>query len=221
MSFYPAHHITMGEGGAVMTNNPALKKLVESFRDWGRDCWCEPGVDDTCGKRFGWQLGDLPAGYDHKYTYNHIGYNLKLSDMQAAVGVAQLEKLEGFIEKRRQNFAYLLEQLRPLEEHLILPEATPHSKPSWFGFPISVRESAPISRNDLVRALEAQKIGTRLLFGGNLLRQPAYKDIPHRKIGNLETADRIMNQTFWVGVYPGLTKAMLDHIVTTLARALR
>ena len=219
MSFYPAHHITMGEGGAVMTNNPALKKLVESFRDWGRDCWCEPGVDDTCGKRFGWQLGDLPAGYDHKYTYSHIGYNLKLSDMQAAVGVAQLEKLEGFIEKRRQNFAYLLEQLRPLEEHLILPEATPHSDPSWFGFPITVRESAPISRNDLVRALEMQKIGTRLLFGGNLLRQPAYKDIPHRKIGNLETADRIMNQTFWVGVYPGLTKAMLDHIVSSVAQA--
>ena len=220
MSFYPAHHITMGEGGAVMTNNPALKKLVESFRDWGRDCWCEPGVDDTCGKRFGWQLGDLPAGYDHKYTYSHIGYNLKLSDMQAAVGVAQLEKLEGFIEQRRQNFAYLLEQLRPLEELLILPEATPHSDPSWFGFPITVRESAPISRNDLVRALELQKIGTRLLFGGNLLRQPAYRNIPHRKIGNLETADRIMNQTFWVGVYPGLTKAMLDHIVSSVAQAL-
>ncbi len=219
MSFYPAHHITMGEGGAVMTNNPALKKLVESFRDWGRDCWCEPGVDDTCGKRFGWQLGDLPAGYDHKYTYSHIGYNLKLSDMQAAVGVAQLEKLEGFIEQRRQNFAYLLEGLRPLEEFLILPEATPHSDPSWFGFPITVRESVPISRNDLVRALELQKIGTRLLFGGNLLRQPAYKDIPHRKIGDLETADQIMNQTFWVGVYPGLVKAMLDHIVETLTRA--
>ena len=221
MSFYPAHHITMGEGGAVMTNNPALKKLVESFRDWGRDCWCEPGVDDTCGKRFGWQLGDLPAGYDHKYTYSHIGYNLKLSDMQAAVGVAQLEKLEGFIEQRRKNFAYLLEGLRPLEEFLILPEATPHSDPSWFGFPITVRESAPISRNDLVRALELQKIGTRLLFGGNLLRQPAYKDIAHRKIGNLETADRIMNQTFWVGVYPGLTKAMLDHIVSSVAQALK
>jgi CDP-4-dehydro-6-deoxyglucose reductase, E1 len=219
MSFYPAHHITMGEGGAVMTNNPALKKLVESFRDWGRDCWCEPGVDDTCGKRFGWQLGDLPAGYDHKYTYSHIGYNLKLSDMQAAVGVAQLEKLEGFIEQRHQNFAYLLEELRPLEEFLILPEATPHSDPSWFGFPITVRESAPISRNDLVRALELQKIGTRLLFGGNLLRQPAYRNITHRKIGDLETADRIMNQTFWVGVYPGLNKAMLNHIVETLTRA--
>jgi CDP-6-deoxy-D-xylo-4-hexulose-3-dehydrase len=220
MSFYPAHHITMGEGGAVMTNNPALKKLVESFRDWGRDCWCEPGVDDTCGKRFGWQLGDLPAGYDHKYTYSHIGYNLKLSDMQAAVGVAQLDKLEGFIAQRRQNFAYLHDALRPLEEHLILPEATPGSDPSWFGFPITVRETAPVSRNDLVRALESRKIGTRLLFGGNLLRQPAYKDIPHRKVGNLETADRIMNQTFWVGVYPGLTPAMLEHIAVTLTKAL-
>jgi CDP-4-dehydro-6-deoxyglucose reductase, E1 len=221
MSFYPAHHITMGEGGAVMTNNSALKKLVESFRDWGRDCWCEPGVDDTCGKRFGWQLGDLPDGYDHKYTYSHIGYNLKLSDMQAAVGVAQLEKLDGFIEQRRQNFAYLLERLRTLEAHLILPEATPHSDPSWFGFPITVRETAPVSRNELVRTLEAHKIGTRLLFGGNLLRQPAYRNIAHRRIGNLERADQIMNQTFWVGVYPGLNRAMLDHIVETLTRAFR
>jgi CDP-4-dehydro-6-deoxyglucose reductase, E1 len=220
VSFYPAHHITMGEGGAVVTNNSALKKLVESFRDWGRDCWCEPGVDDTCGKRFGWQLGDLPAGYDHKYTYSHIGYNLKLSDMQAAGGVAQLEKLEGFIERRRQNFAYLLERLRPLEEYLILPEATSNSEPSWFGFPITVRETAPISRNDLVRALEARKIGTRLLFGGNLLRQPAYRNVPHRKISHLENADRIMNQTFWVGVYPGLDMAMLDHIVSSLRHAL-
>ncbi len=220
VSFYPAHHITMGEGGAVLTNQPALKKLVESFRDWGRDCWCEPGVDNTCGKRFGWQLGDLPEGYDHKYTYSHIGYNLKLSDMQAAVGVAQLQKLDGFIAQRRANFAYLLEQLRPLEEHLILPEATPNSDPSWFGFPITVRESAPVGRNALVGALEAQKIGTRLLFGGNLLRQPAYKNIPHRVVGSLEGADRIMNQTFWVGVYPGLSKAMLDHIVANIKLAL-
>ena len=180
VSFYPAHHITMGEGGAVLTNNPMLKKLVESFRDWGRDCWCEPGVDNTCGKRFDWQLGDLPHGYDHKYTYSHIGYNLKLSDMQAAVGVAQLEKLDGFIAKRKENFAYLLEQLRPLEQYLVLPEATANSEPSWFGFPITVREDAPISRNELVQHLEKHKIGTRLLFGGNLLRQPAYKDIVHR-----------------------------------------
>jgi CDP-4-dehydro-6-deoxyglucose reductase, E1 len=202
ISFYPAHHITMGEGGAVLTNNPLLKKLVESFRDWGRDCWCEPGVDNTCGKRFDWQLGELPHGYDHKYTYSHIGYNL--------------EKLDGFIAKRKENFAYLLEQLRPLEKFLILPEATQNSEPSWFGFPITVREDAPISRNSLVQHLEKHKIGTRLLFGGNLLRQPAYKDIIHRVVGSSEQTDRVMNQTFWIGVYPGLTRAMLDFIVQSL-----
>jgi CDP-4-dehydro-6-deoxyglucose reductase, E1 len=216
VSFYPAHHITMGEGGAVLTNNPLLKKLVESFRDWGRDCWCEPGVDNTCGKRFDWQLGDLPHGYDHKYTYSHIGYNLKLSDMQAAVGVAQLEKLDGFIAKRKENFNYLLEQLCPLENYLILPEATPNSEPSWFGFPITVREDAPISRNTLVQHLEKHKIGTRLLFGGNLLRQPAYKDIEYRLVGSSEQTDRVMNQTFWIGVYPGLTREMLDFIVLSM-----
>jgi CDP-4-dehydro-6-deoxyglucose reductase, E1 len=216
ISFYPAHHITMGEGGAVLTNNPLLKKLVESFRDWGRDCWCEPGVDNTCGKRFDWQLGELPHGYDHKYTYSHIGYNLKLSDMQAAVGVAQLEKLDGFITKRKENFNYLLEQLRPLEQYLILPEATPNSDPSWFGFPITVREDAPISRNTLVQHLEKHKIGTRLLFGGNLLRQPAYKNIEYRLVGSSEQTDRVMNQTFWIGVYPGLTREMLDFIVQTI-----
>jgi CDP-4-dehydro-6-deoxyglucose reductase, E1 len=216
VSFYPAHHITMGEGGAVLTNNPLLKKLVESFRDWGRDCWCEPGVDNTCGKRFDWQLGELPHGYDHKYTYSHIGYNLKLSDMQAAVGVAQLEKLDGFIQRRKDNFNYLLEQLRPLEQYLILPEATPNSDPSWFGFPITVREDATVSRNTLVQHLEKHKIGTRLLFGGNLLRQPAYKDIVHRVVGSSEQTDRVMNQTFWIGVYPGLTREMLDFIVSSL-----
>jgi CDP-4-dehydro-6-deoxyglucose reductase, E1 len=216
ISFYPAHHITMGEGGAVLTNNPLLKKLVESFRDWGRDCWCEPGVDNTCGKRFDWQLGELPHGYDHKYTYSHIGYNLKLSDMQAAVGVAQLEKLDGFIATRKANFSYLLEQLRPLEKYLVLPEATPNSEPSWFGFPITVREDAPISRNTLVQHLEKHKIGTRLLFGGNLLRQPAYKDVVHRVVGGSLQTDRVMNQTFWVGVYPGLTRAMLDFIVSSM-----
>ncbi len=216
VSFYPAHHITMGEGGAVLTNNPLLKKLVESFRDWGRDCWCEPGVDNTCGKRFDWQLGELPHGYDHKYTYSHIGYNLKLSDMQAAVGVAQLEKLDGFIAKRKENFNYLLEKLRPLEQYLILPEATPNSEPSWFGFPITVREDAPISRNALVQHLEKHKIGTRLLFGGNLLRQPAYKDIEYRLVGSSEQTDQVMNQTFWIGVYPGLTRAMLDFTVKVI-----
>lgn len=221
ISFYPAHHITMGEGGAVLTNNPLLKKLVESFRDWGRDCWCEPGVDNTCGKRFDWQLGELPHGYDHKYTYSHIGYNLKLSDMQAAVGVAQLEKLDGFIAKRRENFAYLLEQLRPLEQYLVLPEATPNSEPSWFGFPITVREDAPVSRNALVQHLEKHKIGTRLLFGGNLLRQPAYKNVVHRVVGGSTETDRVMNQTFWIGVYPGLSREMLDFIVLSMKRGLR
>jgi CDP-4-dehydro-6-deoxyglucose reductase, E1 len=220
VSFYPAHHITMGEGGAVLTNNPILKKLVESFRDWGRDCWCEPGVDNTCGKRFDWQLGELPHGYDHKYTYSHIGYNLKLSDMQAAVGVAQLEKLDGFIAKRKENFNYLLEKLRSLDKYLVLPEATPNSEPSWFGFPITVRENAPVSRNTLVQHLEKHKIGTRLLFGGNLLRQPAYKDIVHRVVGNTEQTDRVMNQTFWIGVYPGLTREMLDFIVQTMQNEL-
>ncbi|MEY4530064.1 MAG: hypothetical protein RLZZ156_785 [Deinococcota bacterium] len=220
ISFYPAHHITMGEGGAVLTNNPLLKKLVESFRDWGRDCWCEPGVDNTCGKRFDWQLGELPHGYDHKYTYNHIGYNLKLTDMQAAIGVAQLEKLDGFIAKRRENFNYLLEALRPLEQYLVLPEATPHSEPSWFGFPITVREDAPVSRNALVQHLEKHKIGTRLLFGGNLLRQPAYKDVVHRVVGGSLQTDRVMNQTFWIGVYPGLTREMLDFIVLSIKSGL-
>jgi CDP-4-dehydro-6-deoxyglucose reductase, E1 len=220
VSFYPAHHITMGEGGAVLTNNPLLKKLVESFRDWGRDCWCEPGVDNTCGKRFDWQLGELPHGYDHKYTYSHIGYNLKLSDMQAAVGVAQLEKLDGFIAKRKENFNYLLDQLRPLEKYLVLPEATPNSEPSWFGFPITVREDAPITRNALVQHLEKHKIGTRLLFGGNLLRQPAYKDIVHRLVGSSTQTDRVMNQTFWIGVYPGLSYLQLDFMVKVIRELL-
>ena len=220
VSFYPAHHMTMGEGGAVLTNNPILKKLVESFRDWGRDCWCEPGVDNTCGKRFDWQLGELPHGYDHKYTYSHIGYNLKLSDMQAAVGVAQLEKLEGFIAKRRENFEYLYQRLLPLEKYLILPEATPESEPSWFGFPLTLKETAPIGRNDLVQALDANKIGTRLLFGGNLLRQPAYQNIKHRVVGSLENTDRVMNQTFWVGIYPALEKVHLDYIAQTIKKAI-
>jgi CDP-6-deoxy-D-xylo-4-hexulose-3-dehydrase len=219
VSFYPAHHITMGEGGAVLTNSPILKKLVESFRDWGRDCWCEPGVDNTCGKRFDWQLGDLPHGYDHKYTYSHIGYNLKLTDMQAAVGVAQLKKLPQFIERRRANFAYLYEALKPLEDVLVLPEATPASDPSWFGFPITLRDSAPLDRNALVRQLEARKIGTRLLFCGNLIRQPAYQDVPYRVVGTLNESDRVMNRTFWVGIYPGLDEERLDHIARCVAEA--
>lgn len=220
VSFYPAHHITMGEGGCVLTNRPILKRIVESLRDWGRDCWCAPGVDNTCGKRFNWQLGDLPFGYDHKYTYSHVGYNLKLTDMQAAVGVAQLQKLPQFIEQRRENFAYLYAALQPLEEFLILPEPTPNSNPSWFGFPITVRETAPVSRNVLVEYLESHKIATRLLFGGNLLRQPAYKEVKYRVVGNISKTDTVMNQTFWLGVYPGLDKPRLSHIANCINQAM-
>jgi len=216
VSFYPAHHITMGEGGAVLTSDPKLKKIVESFRDWGRDCWCQPGHDNTCHKRFDWKLGELPQGYDHKYTYSHIGYNLKATDMQAAVGLSQLDKLPEFIHQRNANFAYLLEQLKPLEEFLILPEANSDSEPSWFGCPLTVRDGAPKTRNELVRALDQAKVGTRLLFGGNLLRQPAYKTIEQRSLGDLEGADRVMNSTFWIGVFPGLTHPMLDHAVRML-----
>ena len=212
VSFYPAHHITMGEGGAVLTRAPALKRLAESFRDWGRDCWCDPGKDNTCGKRFDWCLGALPHGYDHKYTYSHIGYNLKLTDMQAAVGVAQLERLPGFVAARRRNFAYLHEALRELEDVLMLPEATPGSEPSWFGFPILVRPDAPFTRNELTRHLESRLIGTRLLFGGNLTRQPAYAGVTYRTVGDLANSDAVMHGAFWVGVYPGLTEEMLEYV---------
>jgi CDP-6-deoxy-D-xylo-4-hexulose-3-dehydrase len=213
VSFYPAHHITMGEGGAVVTNTPALHKICESFRDWGRDCWCEPGCDNTCGKRFDWQLGGLPRGYDHKFTYAHIGYNLKLTDMQAAVGVAQLEKLDGFIEARRRNFRALAEGLVGLEEFFILPEATAGAEPSWFGFPMAVRPNAPFSRNQATRYLEERRIATRLLFGGNLIRQPAYQGQNYRVVGNLENTDFIMERVFWIGLYPGITSAMLDYML--------
>jgi CDP-6-deoxy-D-xylo-4-hexulose-3-dehydrase len=221
VSFYPAHHITMGEGGAVLLRSPKLKKIAESFRDWGRDCWCEPGKDNTCGKRFGWQLGDLPPGYDHKYTYSRIGYNLKVTDMQAAIGVSQLKKLPHFIKRRRENFAYLHAGLAGLEEFLILPKATPNSNPSWFGFPITLRAEAPLTRESLVQHLESRKIGTRLLFGGNLLRQPAYRDVRHRVVGDLTNADTITERTFWVGVYPGLERPHLDHVLATVEEALR
>jgi len=220
-SFYPAHHITMGEGGAVLTSIPLLKKLVESFRDWGRDCWCEPGHDNTCRKRFDWQLGGLPHGYDHKYTYSHIGYNLKATDMQAAIGVSQLDKLPGFIASRNANFAHLLDRLRPLEEHLILPESLPDSHPSWFGFPLTLREGAPVTRNQLIQHLEDQQIGTRLLFGGNLLRQPAFQVIPHRIVGGLVQADLVMDRTFWLGVWPGLDHPRLEFMVSAIADLLR
>lgn len=221
VSFYPAHHMTMGEGGAVLTSSPVLKRIVESFRDWGRDCWCDPGKDNTCRKRYDWQMGELPSGYDHKYIYSHIGYNLKVTDMQAAIGLAQLDKLPAFVEQRKHNFRYLHEALAPLSADLILPEATPGSDPSWFGFPLTVREGAALTRNELVRKLEEHKIGTRLLFAGNLLRQPAYKDITHRAIGNLPNSDQIMNDTFWIGVYPGLSHEMLDYSVETIRTLLK
>ena len=217
LSFYPAHHITMGEGGAVFSNDNQLKVLVESFRDWGRDCWCDPGKDNTCGKRFQWQLGDLPFGYDHKYVYSHIGYNLKITDFQAAVGLAQLERANGFIAQRRANFAYLSERLKPFEEFLILPEATPNSEPSWFGFPVTVRQQAPFSRLELLTFYDAAKIGSRLLFAGNITRQPAYKDVPYRISGALTNTDTVMNQTFWLGIYPGITREMMDFVAERTA----
>ena len=221
VSFYPAHHMTMGEGGAVLTKRPELKKILESFRDWGRDCWCEPGKDNTCGKRFEWQLGELPGGYDHKYTYSRIGYNLKLTDLQAAVGVAQLKKLDRFVDVRRKNFAYLRAALAPLEDVLVLPEPTEGADPSWFGFPISVREASGIDRNTMTASLESRHVRTRLLFGGNLTRQPAYAATPYRVVGELRNADLIMNSTFWVGVYPGITREMLDYIAVSIDAATR
>ncbi len=212
-SFYPAHHITMGEGGAVTTNDSRLKTIVESFRDWGRDCWCDPGKENTCGKRFEWQLGDLPSGYDHKYIYSHIGYNLKATDMQAAVGVAQLRKLPSFIEKRKKNFAALYEGLKKYEDVLILPEKTPNSDPSWFGFLLTIRDGASCTKNDLVEFLESHKVATRMLFSGNIVRQPAYRDIPYRAVGDLKNADKIMNDTFWIGVYPGIDEARIAYVL--------
>jgi CDP-6-deoxy-D-xylo-4-hexulose-3-dehydrase len=215
-SFYPAHHITMGEGGCVLTNRPGLKRLAESFRDWGRDCWCAPGKDNTCGKRFDWICGQLPPGYDHKYVYSHVGYNLKATDLQAAVGLAQLKKLPGFIEARRRNFQHLRDGLRDLQDYFILPQTTPGSEPSWFGFPLAVRPGAPFTRDQLVRHLEANRIGTRLLFAGNLTRQPAYQGLQYRVVGDLTHSDFVTSQVFWVGVYPGLTPPMIDYVVETI-----
>ena len=215
-SFYPAHHITMGEGGCVITDRGPLKVIVESLRDWGRDCWCAPGAENTCGRRFDWQLGELPYGYDHKYVYSHIGYNLKLTDMQAAVGAAQLAKLPSFIDARHRNWQHLRDGLAGLEEHFVLPAATPQSDPSWFGFVLTVRPDAPFTRPALIQFLEERGIATRLLFGGNLTRQPAYLTVPHRVVGDLQNSDLAMDGAFWVGVYPGVTEEMLDHMVGTI-----
>jgi len=212
-SFYPAHHITMGEGGCAATNKPQLTKLIESFRDWGRDCWCEPGKDNTCGKRFDWQSGTLPHGYDHKYIYSHIGYNLKLSDMQAAVGCSQLDKLPAFIQARRENFATLRRGLDDLQEVFILPSATENSDPSWFGFPIGVRANAPFCRDCLIRRLQSANIATRFVFGGNLARQPAYRDAHYRVAGTLDNTDFVMRNVFWIGLYPGLKADAIEYVV--------
>ena len=218
VSFYPAHHMTMGEGGAVMMRSPKLRKIVESIRDWGRDCWCAPGKENTCGKRFDWQLGELPHGYDHKYTYTHLGYNLKLTDMQAAVGVAQLEKVDGFIAARRRNALRLSERLAGVS-WLALPEEPLGGASSWFGYPIRVLPGAPVGRNTLVQRLEQRKIGTRLLFAGNLVRQPAYANVAYRTVGSLPNADTIMNDVFWVGTFPGLGDAEIDFVARAIVEA--
>lgn len=212
-SFYPAHHITMGEGGALLTNDPLLKDIILSFRDWGRDCWCEAGCDDSCGKRFKWQMGSLPYGYDHKYIYSHLGYNLKITDMQAAIGVEQLKKFPNFMEVRKQNFEILYDNLKLYDEYLILPEKYQNADPCWFGFPILVKKSAPFKREDIVEYLEIHKIATRMLFGGNLIRQPAYENVNYRTVDSLENTDLVMNNLFWIGVYPGITEEKMKYIL--------
>ena len=219
-SFYPAHHITTGEGGAVLAKKVAMKPIIESFRDWGRDCWCAPGCDNTCLKRYEWQLGELPEGFDHKYTYSHIGYNLKSGDIQAAIGLAQLDRLESFVELRRRNWKYLMQGLSDLEDFLLLPKATEHSDPSWFGFAITVQNGGPKTRNEIVQILNEMKIATRLLFGGNLLRQPAFASTPRRVHGELTNTDIVMNDTFWIGVWPGLSIPMLDYMIESLHKIL-
>ncbi len=221
LSFYPAHHITMGEGGAVFTNSGLLKPIAESFRDWGRDCFCATGRDNTCNKRFAWQLGTLPAGYDHKYCYSHAGYNLKITDMQAACGLAQLAKAPDFIARRKANFAFLTEHLQACAEFLILPSATPQSDPSWFGYPLTLRPEAGVSRVDLLRHLDQHRIGTRLLFGGNLTRQPYFQGRHYRVAGELTNTDRIMHDTFWIGLQPALTQEMLAYSVEQIGAFFR
>lgn len=221
LSFYPAHHITMGEGGAVFTDNPLLKRIIESFRDWGRDCYCAPGEDNTCGKRFCWQLGDLPEGYDHKYTYSHLGYNLKITDMQAACALAQMDRLDDFIAARKRNFAWLSERLAGSTEQLILPQATPGSDPSWFGFPITLRDGCGVERVELLRYLDEQRVGTRLLFAGNLTRQPYMQGQQYRVSGELKITDKVMRDTFWIGLWPGLGEAHLEHAARSIESFLK
>jgi CDP-6-deoxy-D-xylo-4-hexulose-3-dehydrase len=216
LSFYPAHHITMGEGGAVFTNSKKLERIAESFRDWGRDCYCEPGKDNTCNKRFSWKLGDLPFGYDHKYTYSHLGYNMKITDMQAACGLGQLNRLESFIKKRKENFNFLNKNLKDLQDFLILPKPEINSEPSWFGFPLSLLNSSKYNRNDIIQYLNSNKIGTRLLFSGNLIKQPYMKDVNFRVHGKLENTDFVMNNTFWIGLYPGLSFKHLEYVINKL-----
>jgi CDP-6-deoxy-D-xylo-4-hexulose-3-dehydrase len=223
LSFYPAHQITTGEGGAVFTNQKRLARLIESYRDWGRDCWCKPGEENTCQKRFDWHLGDLPAGYDHKYTYTHLGYNLKATDMQAAVGVGQIAKLDRFVRKRRTNFDILKQAFKKegLEEHFHLAEATKHSEPSWFGFPLTLRDESPLQRTDVISYLEERKIGTRLLFAGNLTKQPALKNVNYRVAGELTETDKAMERSFWVGVWPGLEREQLSYMIETFVGMVR
>jgi CDP-6-deoxy-D-xylo-4-hexulose-3-dehydrase len=216
LSFYPAHHITMGEGGAIFTNNAELREIAESFRDWGRDCYCKPGADNTCGKRFCWKLGNLPEGYDHKYTYSHCGYNLKITDMQAACGLAQLKKLDKFIEKRRDNFSFLYSQLLELNDIFFLPEATRCSTPSWFGFPLTLRDDAPFTRRDLLDYLDQERVGTRLLFAGNLTKQPYMLQRKYREVGTLENTNKVMSDTFWIGLQPSLTQEMLSWAINRI-----
>ena len=217
-SFYPPHHLTMGEGGAINTDSPKLKKIVESFRDWGRDCWCESGVDDTCGKRFDWKLGDLPRGYDHKYIYSHVGYNLKVTDMQASIGVPQMDKINSFIKSRKNNHEYFMNELTKYEEYIKLPKKYDKADPSWFGFIINIKSESPFSRTELVSFLEKNKIATRMLFAGNLIKQPAYKNRRHRIISELQNTNKLMNNAFWIGVYPGITKEMRSYVASVFEK---